>query len=116
MSLPAIAEGMSDDLMDRMTQSATDASKMLKAISHEHRLLILCHLASGEKSVSQLEELLAVRQAAVSQQLARLRLEGLVATKRDGKMILYRLADRRAKRLLEVLYELYCAPETTGEA
>jgi len=115
MNFPAIDENLSVDLMDKMTQNASLASRMLKAISHESRLMILCHLVAGEKSVSELEALLSIRQAAVSQQLARLRLEGLVETRRDGKNILYCLADRRAKRLLELLYELYCAPETADE-
>ena len=62
-----------------MMARAQDASNFLKAISHEGRLMILCHLANGEKSVTELEELLSARQAAVSQQLSRLRMEGLVA-------------------------------------
>lgn len=96
---------------DPMMQSAFEASEFLKAISHEGRLLILCHLAGGEKSVTELEVLLSARQAAVSQQLSRLRAEGLVATRREGKAIYYRLEDPRAARLLEVLYDIFC---TTG--
>ena len=70
--------------------------------------MILCHLASGEKSVTELEELLSARQAAVSQQLSRLRLEGLVVPRRDGKTIFYRLADDRPKQIMEVVYDLFC--------
>ena len=70
--------------------------------------MILCHLASGEKSVTELEELLSARQAAVSQQLSRLRLEGLVIPRRDGKTIFYRLADERPKQIMEVVYDLFC--------
>ncbi len=91
-----------------MVTSAEAASNFLKALAHEGRLMILCHLASGEKSVTELEQLLSSRQAAVSQQLARLRLEGLVSARRDGKAIFYSLADPRAERLIGVLYDLFC--------
>ena len=87
---------------------AADASAFLKAISHEGRLLILCHLSSGEKSVTELEDLLSARQAAVSQQLSRLRTEGLVTPRREGKAIYYRLTDNRAIRILDTVYELFC--------
>lgn len=95
--------------MDAIVDKATIASNFLKAVSHEGRLLILCHLVSGEKSVTELEDLLSARQAAVSQQLSRLRLEGLVVPRRDGKAIYYRLADDRPARILELVYELFCA-------
>ncbi|THF90741.1 MAG: helix-turn-helix transcriptional regulator [Sulfitobacter sp. SK025] len=94
--------------LDKMADNAVRASNFLKAISHEGRLMILCHLASGEKSVTELEELLSARQAAVSQQLSRLRLEGLVVPRRDGKTIFYRLADDRPKQIMEVVYDLFC--------
>lgn len=94
--------------MDAIVDKATIASNFLKAVSHEGRLLILCHLVSGEKSVTELEDLLSARQAAVSQQLSRLRLEGLVVPRRDGKAIYYRLADDRPARVLELVYELFC--------
>jgi ArsR family transcriptional regulator len=100
---------MADDELDAMMENATTASNFLKAISHEGRLMILCHLVTGEKSVTELEELLSARQAAVSQQLSRLRLEGLVVPRRDGKAIYYRLADDRPRRILEVVYDLFCA-------
>jgi ArsR family transcriptional regulator len=102
---------MAEDELDAMVENATTASNFLKAISHEGRLMILCHLVTGEKSVTELEELLSARQAAVSQQLSRLRLEGLVVPRRDGKAIYYRLADDRPRRILEVVYELFCANE-----
>ena len=91
-----------------MVEKAKLASSFLKAISHEGRLMILCHLVSGEKSVTELEELISARQAAVSQQLSRLRLEGLVIPRRDGKTIYYRLADDKPKRVLGVIYDLFC--------
>lgn len=71
--------------------------------------MILCHLVQGEKSVGVLEEALGMRQAAVSQMLARLRDEGLVTTRRDGKTIYYSLADDRTRRMIELLYEFYCS-------
>ncbi|MBY6081884.1 MULTISPECIES: ArsR/SmtB family transcription factor [Ruegeria] len=111
MALPQLSEDISRDDMDRMAANATRASNFLKAISHEGRLMILCHLVSGEKSVTELESLLSARQAAVSQQLSRLRLEGLVTPRREGKAIYYRLADDRPRKMLETVYELFCDEE-----
>ncbi|WP_432759673.1 ArsR/SmtB family transcription factor [Defluviimonas sp. SAOS-178_SWC] len=93
-----------EDMMSR----AESASTFLKALAHEGRLMILCHLSTGEKTVTELEILLSSRQAAVSQQLARLRLEGVVEARREGKAIFYSLADTRAERLIGVLYDLFC--------
>ncbi|MDW3117094.1 MAG: metalloregulator ArsR/SmtB family transcription factor [Roseovarius pacificus] len=112
MALPVFDTSLTDAEMDRMVENATNASNFLKAISHEGRLMILCHLVSGEKSVTELEDLLSARQAAVSQQLSRLRLEGLVVPRREGKAIYYRLADNRPRRVLELVYELFCSEES----
>ena len=106
--LPVFDENTSPADMDRMAKNAMKASNFLKAISHEGRLMILCHLASGEKSVTDLEDLLSARQAAVSQQLSRLRLEGLVTPRREGKTIYYSLTDDRPKQIMEVVYDLFC--------
>lgn len=111
MVLPVLHDGLSDDEMDDMVDNATRASNFLKAMSHEGRLMILCHLASGEKSVTELEKLLSARQAAVSQQLSRLRLEGLVTPRRDGKTIHYRLTDDKPRRIIEAVYDMFCQPE-----
>jgi DNA-binding transcriptional ArsR family regulator len=108
VGLPVFDKHMCAEDLDKMASNAVQASNFLKAISHEGRLMILCHLASGEKSVTELEELLSARQAAVSQQLSRLRLEGLVIPRRDGKTIYYRLADDRPKQIMEVVYDLFC--------
>ncbi len=113
--LPVITPDMSDEDMEKMMASACDASNMLKALSHEGRLMILCHLVTGEKSVTELEELLSARQAAVSQQLARLRLEGLVKPRREGKTIYYSLTDDRPRRILETIYELFCSVDGAGK-
>lgn len=108
MTLPVFTDTITDEEMDRIVENATNASNFLKAVSHEGRMLILCHLVTGEKSVTELEELLSARQAAVSQQLSRLRLEGLVVPRRDGKAIYYRLADDKPRRILELVYDLFC--------
>jgi len=109
--LPAITADMSDSDMEKMMENAEKAANFLKAISHEGRLMILCHLVTGEKSVTELEDLLSARQAAVSQQLSRLRLEGLVTPRRDGKTIYYALADDRPKQIMEVVYDLFCSKD-----
>lgn len=108
MNPPVIDKEMDEVDMIAMAESARQASDFLKSISHQGRLMILCHLSTGEKSVTELEELLSARQAAVSQQLSRLRIEGLVSARREGRMIFYRLSDVRAIKVLEVLYELFC--------
>lgn len=110
MARVQVSADRSEDELDRMLGKATDAANFLKAISHEGRLMILCHLVSGEKSVTELETLLSVRQAAVSQQLSRLRLEGLVKPRRDGKAIYYSLSDDRPRQIMEIVYDLFCRP------
>ena len=95
-------------LVEEMVQQAQAAAAFLKALAHEGRLLILCYLSSGEKSVTELETLLGSRQAAVSQQLARLRLEGLVTCRREGKAIYYALGDPRAAQTIALMYDLFC--------
>ncbi|WP_026381694.1 ArsR/SmtB family transcription factor [Afifella pfennigii] len=101
-----------------LAENAKAASDFLKALSHESRLMILCHLAEGERSVTELENLLDLRQPTVSQQLARLRLEGLVATRREGKAIYYSLASGKARRLIEVIHDMFCGidEEEPGQA
>lgn len=112
MALPVYKDGLDEVQFERMIKNAQRATDFLKALAHEGRLMILCHLASGgECSVTELEHLLGQRQAAVSQQLARLRLEGLVDTRREGKAIYYRLADGRARQMLELVYEMFCADD-----
>jgi ArsR family transcriptional regulator len=96
--------------VDEMAGQAQSAANFLKALAHEGRLMILCHLSSGEKSVTELELLLASRQAAVSQQLARLRLEGMVSSRRDGKAIYYALADENVRRAIDLFYDMFCKP------
>ena len=108
MALPVFDKNIGPEDMDKMASNAVRAANFLKAISHEGRLMILCYLASGEKSVTDLEELLSARQAAVSQQLSRLRMEGLVTPRREGKVIYYSLTDKRSSQIMEVVYDLFC--------
>ena len=95
---------------NEMGARAAAAAQFLKALSHEGRLMILCHLSSGEKTVTMLEDLLGARQAAVSQQLARLRNEGLVAARRDGKAIFYSIKDPKAATIMALVYQMFCGP------
>ncbi len=94
--------------IEDMADNAQAASDLLRALSHEARLMILCMLVEGEKTVSELEELLNLRQSSVSQQLARLRGDRLVNKRRDGKAIYYSLASSEARAVIETLYDLYC--------
>lgn len=89
---------------------ARKASELLKALSHETRLLILCLLTEGEQSVSTLEDIMKLPQAAVSQQLARLRYDGLVTTRREGRQIYYSIASEEVSAVVSSLHELFCAP------
>ncbi|MGE3918475.1 MAG: ArsR/SmtB family transcription factor [Hyphomicrobiaceae bacterium] len=105
----ALASGreVSDELQSLM-RKARKASDFLKALAHENRLVILCLLSERERSVTELEGLLALNQATVSQQLARLRHEGLVETRREGRAIYYRLADDTTRRFIEAVYDKFC--------
>lgn len=97
--------------LEGLVVQAGEAANFLKALGHDGRLTILCHLVSGPKSVTELENLLSSRQAVVSQQLARLRLEGLVSARREGQAIFYSILDPRVERMLGVLGSLFCKPE-----
>lgn len=98
----------------RMYEHTEQATRLLKVLANQDRLMILCKLVEGEKNVSQLEDILEIRQPTLSQQLARLRADDLVATRREGKAIYYSLASNEAGRIIEVLYELYCAPDAAA--
>lgn len=96
---------------DAMREAADDASELLKALSNQHRLLILCKLIEGEKSVGQLAEFLGIRDSTVSQHLALLRRERIIAGRRDGQTIWYRIESGPARAVMEVLYGAYCSPQ-----
>jgi ArsR family transcriptional regulator len=92
-----------------MRKNATAAAALLRAIAHEARLLVLCELANGERSAGELVERSGLSQSALSQHLAKLREQGLVATRREAQVIHYRIADqKRAGRVLRVLHDIYC--------
>jgi ArsR family transcriptional regulator, virulence genes transcriptional regulator len=94
----------------QMQDSAAEAEELLKAMANRHRLAILCQLIDGERSVGELAGLLDLRDANVSQHLALLRKDGLVATRRAGQTIWYSIASAPARRLVETLYQIFCAP------
>jgi ArsR family transcriptional regulator, virulence genes transcriptional regulator len=95
---------------DELERNARKASTLLKAMANERRLLVLCHLAQGEKSVGELERLIGLSQSALSQHLARLRRDKLVRTRRAAQTIYYALAGGEASAVMETLYNLYCEP------
>ena len=97
--------------MDELLENAKRASNFLKALANENRLIILCCLAEGEKNVGELEIILGIRQPSLSQQLARLRSDGLVETRRDSKQVYYRLASKEAQQMIGLLYEMFCSGE-----
>ena len=104
-------DGSMEQMHSAMAASAEEAAACLRALSNPSRLLLLCQLVEGERSVGELETALDLGQAYVSQQLARLRADGLVQATRDGRIVRYALADNRVVPILEVLYREFCAPE-----
>lgn len=96
---------------ERLRAAAGLAVGRLKLLANEDRLLLLCQLSRGEMCVSELEEQLGIRQPTLSQQLAVLRSEGVVDTRREGKNVFYSVADKQLLELISVLYRLYCPEE-----
>lgn len=94
--------------LDQMEDAAERASKLMKTLGHRDRLMILCQLVDGEKSVGQIAEALDLQQSPLSQHLARMRKEGLVKTRRESQTIYYSLAKQDVTKVIGVLYELYC--------
>jgi DNA-binding transcriptional ArsR family regulator len=113
LAAPRRDGGFSPEL-DELMQKARRASDFLKALSHENRLLLLCLLSEGERSVGELEAILSIRQSAVSQQLARLRLDNLVVARREGKAVLYSLANDDVRRMIGVIYDIFCGSGDTS--
>lgn len=97
-----------ENFSDEMSARAEEAAAMMKSLANPGRLMTLCLLVDGEKSVAELAERLGTRQPNVSQQLARLRMEGLVRPRRDGRAIYYSIADDRVRMILEGLYGAFC--------
>ncbi|MHA7969568.1 ArsR/SmtB family transcription factor [Rhizobium terricola] len=94
---------------DSMQTAADDASELLKALANRHRLLILCQLIDGERSVGQLAEFLGIRDSTVSQHLALLRRDRIISGRRDGQTIWYRIESEPARNVITALYGTYCA-------
>lgn len=92
-------------------ESAGRAATLLRLLGNEKRLMILCQLADGELSVGAIQQRLDLSQSALSQHLALLREQGLVATRRQAQTIYYRISDHAALRVIQTLAELYCPPE-----
>ena len=97
-----------------LTSRSEEVADVLKAMANSHRLLILCELHRGERSVSGLEAVVPLSQSALSQHLAKLRECGVVSTRRESQSIYYSLADPRVASLIGTLYELFCAPPKSG--
>jgi len=99
--------------IEQLQNNARNASALLKAMSNQHRLLILCQLQVGERSVGELERLVGLSQSALSQHLARLRRDKLVRTRRVAQTIYYSLNGTEATEVIRTLYGLYCTPSYT---
>ena len=97
--------------LERFQASAGDASRLLKALSNEHRLMILCQIGEGERQVADLLPLVGLSQSALSQHLARLREDGLVSARKSGTAVFYRIADPATLKVIGVLAEIFCPPE-----
>ncbi|QAU46117.1 transcriptional regulator [Bradyrhizobium guangzhouense] len=95
-----------------MERAADQASELLKALANRHRLLIICQLIDGERSVGELAEFLNLRDSTVSQHLALLRKDGLVSARREAQTIFYSIASEPAREVLKTLYEAFCAPKS----
>jgi len=94
--------------LSQMQSAANEACKLMKVLSHQDRLMILCQLTKGELRVGEIEALLGIEQPTLSQQLTVLREEDLVDTRREGKSIYYRVKSSKALAVIEVLYQQYC--------
>lgn len=95
-----------------LAEKAEEASRLLTAMANTKRLMVMCNLLEGEKSVGELAELVGLSQAALSQHLGKMRALNLVATRRDGQTIYYGLASQQVRDILETLYRLFCAPNS----
>lgn len=99
-----------------MLHAVERATDLLKSLASRNRLLLLCNLVEGEKSVGELARLIGARDTAVSQQLALLRKDGIVRTRRQGQTVYYSLASAEAAKVIQTLHDIYCAPDDQGGA
>jgi DNA-binding transcriptional ArsR family regulator len=102
---PTIIPGFAEQMLGK----ATTTTMFLKAVSHPARLVLLCRLAEGPATVSEMEQMLGLAQAEVSKQLARLRADNLVTYRRDGRNVTYSIAEARTLRLIQVLHTEFCS-------
>jgi len=93
---------------ENLSPHAFQASALLKTLGHEGRLMILCHLSNGERTVSELQTLLSAPQALVSSHLSRLRFEGMVTFRKDGQTAYYSLVDHKTRQVLNLVNEIFC--------
>jgi DNA-binding transcriptional ArsR family regulator len=98
--------------IEQMREHAPDAAGLMKALGNESRLMILCTLAEGERSVGELNAMIPLSQSALSQQLARLRRQGIVKTRRESQTIYYSLTDGPAHDVINLLHDIYCGNNT----
>lgn len=94
--------------LSQLRRQSQEVAAIIKQLSHPQRLLILCSLVEGEKSVGDIEDACGASQSAVSQFLKGMRLEGLIASRRDGKQVYYQIADKRILELIKSLYQIFC--------
>lgn len=99
-----------------MAQKASHVSGLLKLLSHRDRLMALCHLAQGEMAAGALAEAVGMKPPAMSQQLATLRREGIIASRREGQTIYYRIDSADALAIMGFLYQRFCGDDTNSEA
>lgn len=108
MAQAKLNKSLSNREMDELFEQAQEASEVLKAMAHEGRLLILCMLLDGEKTVGEIEDAVGLAQATVSQHLSRLRLDRLLASRREGRLIYYRINDDRVSAIISTLHQQFC--------
>ena len=111
-----MSDGKPDVPLDTLLEKAPEAAEFMRQFSNANRLMLLCHIAQKERSVSDIQDGLGIKQPALSQQLAELRQSGLVKTRRESRQIYYSIADGRAKIVMDMLFSLFCAPDIAATA
>jgi len=97
--------------LDKMQQSAKEATDLLKLLGHPDRLMVLCQLKAGEQSVGELSKSLGIKQSPLSQHLARMRHEGVVESRREAQTVYYSISGEKVTKVVGTLYDLYCAED-----
>ncbi len=94
--------------LPRLIESSLEVSALLKSLAHQDRLLLLCFIGEGEKTVNEIEEFLGASQSSVSQNLTRLRDKGLLSARREGKFVFYRILNPQVTELIQALESIFC--------